>query len=90
VLLGYGSVFGVSWHFYLFTAFFIILPFMLIAGIIAVMVLMSIIKLVSRIGVRWVLAIIITGLSRRDLRVLQGHQSRPARCRSDAALSGRQ
>lgn len=61
VLLGYGSVFGVSWHFYLFTAFFIILPFMLIAGIIAVMVLMSIIKLISRIGARWVLAIIITG-----------------------------
>lgn len=61
VLLGYGSVFNVSWHFYLFTAGFIILPFMLIAGIIAVMVLMSIIKLVSRIGVRWMLAIIITG-----------------------------
>ena len=57
VLLGYGSVFDVSPWFVLFTAFFVMLPFMLIAGILAVMVLMSLIRVAARIGVRWLIAI---------------------------------
>ncbi len=60
VLLGYGSVFDLPWYFYFFTIFMVIIPFMLIAGILAVMVLMMLIKLAARIGVRWLLGIIIT------------------------------
>ncbi len=58
VLLGYGSVFGTSVAFTVFACLFIILPFMLIAGILAVMALMSLIKIASRIGVRWLVVII--------------------------------
>jgi len=60
VLLGYGSCFDLPWYFYFFTIFFIMVPFMLIAGIIAVLVLMSLIKIATRIGVRWLLAIMVT------------------------------
>ncbi len=58
VLLGYGSCFDMPWYFYFFTMFFIMVPFMLIAGILAVLVLMSLIKIAARIGVRWLLAIL--------------------------------
>ncbi len=61
VLLGYGSCFDLPWWYYFFTMFFVFLPFMLIAGIIAVMVLTMLIKVATRIGVRPLLAIIITG-----------------------------
>lgn len=61
ILLGYGSVFQLSWTFYFFTMFFVLLPFMLIAGILAVMILTALIKVATRIGVRWLLAIIIGG-----------------------------
>ncbi len=60
VLLGYGSCFDLPWWHYLVTIFLVLLPFMLIAGIIAVMVLMLLIKVAARIGIRWLLAIIIT------------------------------
>ena len=60
VLLGYGSVFELPWYFYFFTIFMVIIPFMLIAGILAVMILMMLIKLAARIGVRWLLGIIVT------------------------------
>jgi ABC-2 type transport system permease protein len=60
VLLGYGSYFDLPWYYYFFTVFFVFMPFMLIAGVIAVMVLMALIKIASRIGVRWLLAIITT------------------------------
>jgi ABC-2 type transport system permease protein len=60
VLLGYGSVFDLPWYYYFITIFFVIIPFMLIAGILAVMVLMMLIKIASRIGVRWLLGIIAT------------------------------
>ncbi|MFN0157835.1 MAG: putative ABC transporter permease subunit [Bacteroidota bacterium] len=61
VLLGYGSVFGMPWYFYFFTAFFIMMPFMLIAGILAVMVLMSLIKIATKIGAKWLIGIMVTG-----------------------------
>lgn len=60
VLLGYGSVFDQPWYFYFFATFFIMLPFMLIAGILAVLVLMSLIKIATRIGVRWLIGIMVT------------------------------
>jgi ABC-2 type transport system permease protein len=60
VLLGYGSFFNFPWHYYFFIMFFVLLPFMLIAGATAVVILMSLIKIASRIGVRWLLAIIIS------------------------------
>lgn len=60
VLLGYGSVFGVPWYFTVFAALFVMVPFMLIAGILAVMLLMVLIKIAARIGVRMLIAAMIT------------------------------
>lgn len=61
VLLGYGSYFDLSWSFYLFTMFFVLGPFMLIAGLIAVIVLMMLIRVAARIGVRALLTILVSG-----------------------------
>jgi ABC-2 type transport system permease protein len=60
VLLGYGSVFGVPWYFTMFAALFVMVPFMLIAGILAVMLLMSLIRIAARIGVRLLIASMIS------------------------------
>jgi ABC-2 type transport system permease protein len=60
LLLGYGSCFAFPWYHYLITIFLVLLPFMLIAGIVAVLVLMMLIKVASRIGIRWLLGIIVT------------------------------
>jgi len=57
MLLGYGSVFNMPWHFYFLTMFAVVLPFMLIAGLIAVMTLMALIKVAARIGIRWLLTL---------------------------------
>jgi len=56
LLLGYGSYFGMSAWFYFFTFAAVLLPFMLCAGLIAVIVLMVLIRVASRIGIRWLLA----------------------------------
>ena len=56
LLLGYGSYFSMPWYFYLFTLFVVLLPFMLVAGIVAVIALMALIKVASHIGIRWLLA----------------------------------
>jgi ABC-2 type transport system permease protein len=58
ILLGYGSCFDLPWYFFFFTMFFVMGPFLLIAGILAVLFLMSLIKVATVIGVRWLLAII--------------------------------
>ena len=58
-LLGYGSFYYMPWYFYFFTMFAVLLPFMLIAGFVAVMVLMVLIKIATEIGIRWLLAIIV-------------------------------
>jgi ABC-2 type transport system permease protein len=58
-LLGYGSFFYLPWYFYFFTMFGVMLPFMLIAGVLAVMTLMVLITVASRIGIRWLLALLI-------------------------------
>ena len=58
VLLGYGSVYDLPWYHYLFVMFFILLPFMLIAGVMAVIMLMLLMKAAIRVGVKRLLAII--------------------------------
>jgi ABC-2 type transport system permease protein len=55
-LLGYGSYFALPWYFYFFTMFFVLMPFMLLSGIIAVIILMALIKVATKIGVRWLLS----------------------------------
>jgi len=57
-LMGYGSLYAMPWYFYFFTMFAVLLPFMLIAGIIAVVTLMGLIRVASKIGVRWLLALV--------------------------------
>jgi ABC-2 type transport system permease protein len=58
VLLGYGSHFRMPWNFYLETIVVQFVPFMLIAGCIAVTALMVLMKLAHRIGVGYVVAIL--------------------------------
>ena len=59
MLLGYGSFFNLPWQFYFLTMFGVLLPFMLVAGILAVMILMGLIRIASRIGIRWLLTVVI-------------------------------
>jgi ABC-2 type transport system permease protein len=59
-LLGYGSCYDMPWFFYFVAIFLVFLPFMLIAAILAVLFLMGLIKIATRIGIRWLLAGIIT------------------------------
>ena len=59
-LLGYGAFFHMPWSFYLVTMFAVLIPFMLIAGLAAVITLMALIRVASRIGIRWLLAIVVT------------------------------
>lgn len=59
MLLGYGSFFNLPWHFYFMTMFAILLPFMLLAGIVAVLILMGLIKVASKIGIRWLLTLMV-------------------------------
>lgn len=58
-LLGYGSTQHMPWSFYFVTMFFVVLPFMLIAGILAVLFLMGLIKVATKIGIRVLLAIVV-------------------------------
>ncbi|MBI4535893.1 MAG: hypothetical protein HY708_06415 [Ignavibacteriae bacterium] len=59
MLLGYGSVFDLPWYYYFFTMFFLFLPFMLIAGILAVTALMLLIKIAGRLGFRTLLFLLV-------------------------------
>lgn len=59
MLLGYGSFFQLPWHFYLVVMFLVMLPFMLIAGILATTVLMVLIKIGGKIGFRWLLVFLL-------------------------------
>jgi ABC-2 type transport system permease protein len=61
MLLGYGSNFDVPWYFYFVVMFFVMLPFMLIAGILAITSLMLLIRLGTRIGFKALLAVIVVG-----------------------------
>lgn len=59
LLLGYGSSFDMPWYFYFIVMFFVMLPLMLMAGVLAVTTLMLLIKLGSKIGFRWLLVMLL-------------------------------
>ncbi len=61
MLLGYGSCFRLPWYYYFFGMFGVFFPYMLIAAMLAVVVLMGLIRVASRIGIRWLLATIVAG-----------------------------
>ncbi len=52
VLLGYGFYFHLPWHFYLFMLFGVLVPFMFLAACVAVIVLLLVMKLASKINFR--------------------------------------
>jgi ABC-2 type transport system permease protein len=52
VLAGYGSYFGLPWTFYALTIFLLFIPFMLLAAVIGVLLLMMLMKLAHRVGPR--------------------------------------
>jgi len=56
VLLGYGSYFNLAWSFYVQTMVLLFIPYMLLAASVAVIALMLLMNLSSRIGVKSVLA----------------------------------
>ena len=58
VLLGYGVYFDLSFWLYPFILFFLILPFMFTAGSAGVIILLTILRLASRWGIKKILAII--------------------------------
>lgn len=58
VICGYGSFFHYPWYFYPFVMFAVLVPFMFLSASVAVLILMAIMKLASRIGFRKVMAIL--------------------------------
>ncbi len=58
-LLGYGSTYNMPWTFYFIAMFLVFLPFMLISGLLAVLVLMGMIKVAARVGIRVLLAALV-------------------------------
>ena len=59
VLLGYGSHFHMDWLFYLRTLFFMLIPFMLIAGCLAVILILFLVRYAGRLGVKKLIALLI-------------------------------
>ncbi len=59
VLLGYGSYFHMDAFFYLRTMMLMVLPFMLISGCIAVIMLMLLMRFAVRIGVKKIIALLV-------------------------------
>lgn len=55
-VLGYGAHFGLPWYVSVFSIVAVFLPYMLIAGILAVVTLMGLIRVAVVIGFRWLLA----------------------------------
>lgn len=58
-LLGYGSTYNMPWTFYFVAMFLVFLPFMLISGLLAVLILMGMIKVATRVGIRVLLAALV-------------------------------
>ena len=56
VLLGYGRYFYYPWYYFVLILIFVLIPFMFLSACLAVLILMAIMKLASRIGFRKVLA----------------------------------
>lgn len=59
VLLGYGSHFDMPWLFYIHTMFLMLLPFMLIAGCLAVITLLFVMKYAEVLGVWKIILILV-------------------------------
>jgi ABC-2 type transport system permease protein len=55
-VLGYGAVFQLAWYQYLMMMFLVMVPLVVIAGILGVLLLMVVILLAAKTGVRWMLA----------------------------------
>jgi ABC-2 type transport system permease protein len=58
VICGYGTYFHYPWYFYPFMMLLVLVPFMFLSASIAVLILMAIMKIASRIGFRKVMAIL--------------------------------
>jgi ABC-2 type transport system permease protein len=58
VLFGYGTYFGYPWYSFLGILIFVLVPFMFLSASVAVLVLMSVMKVASRWGFRKVLVLI--------------------------------
>jgi ABC-2 type transport system permease protein len=58
VICGYGSFFHYPWYFYPFVMLAVLVPFMFLSASIAVLILMAIMKLASRIGFRKVMGLL--------------------------------
>ncbi len=56
-VLGYGAVFHLAWHQYVLMMFTVMMPLVCIAGILGVFMLMVVIYIASKIGVRRMLAV---------------------------------
>jgi ABC-2 type transport system permease protein len=56
-VLGYGAVFHLAWYQYALMMFGVMMPLVVTAGILGVLLLMILIYLAGRVGMRWMLAI---------------------------------
>ncbi len=61
VLLGYGSYFNMAWYFYPLILFGVMVPYMLLAGSLAVIVLMAVMKLAAVVNFRLLIACVVAG-----------------------------
>lgn len=59
-LFAYGSYYKVDWFFYPFSVFFIFLPFVFIAALLGILMLFILIKIASKIGIRFTIGLTIT------------------------------
>jgi ABC-2 type transport system permease protein len=59
VLLGYGSYFHMTWVFYLRTMMLMMLPFMLISGCLAVIMLLVLMRFVVKVGVKKIITLLV-------------------------------
>ncbi len=60
VLLGYGSYFGFHWHFYVLMMFGVLVPFMFLAGCLAVIILLLLMKLASKVSFKVLVALLVS------------------------------
>ncbi len=60
VLLGYGSYFGFHWHFYVLMMFGVLVPFMFLAGCLAVIILLVLMKLASKVSFKVLVALLVS------------------------------
>jgi ABC-2 type transport system permease protein len=59
VLLGYGSHYHMGWMFYIQTLLFMLIPFMLIAGCLAVILVLFLVRYAARIGIKKLILILV-------------------------------